>query len=735
MLPSGKLPKHNTFELDDVSTFAVDNSPANIWAAGKSGWYEIQPSKEYQAIYDHMMVGIDLFFTLEDFHTDEAQKTRRCPLDVDLLAKQWQITRDWHKTPLSGVKAEWLKHAKYLLGQMEKKKEVDWSKTPIYAWLATSAPAIYKLYHKTGYLKTFPSASSKADQLLTSMHEVMESNPSRYWTIDVVCKAIDHEQVGLKSWEQVKEHIEVNAATILPQLDAKYLGGSVSTWLLEKAFEKELELGNQADSKDDIGPKVYQRAYEENKRRNTEFATTVVNGVMAHCIKQKVYNHQELTIESVAHEMWRRWDFKSSEDVVDRIQSTATAVLVKIGEWGLQLLNTPIARELAHISDRIRNDEKKNEKAEDCALRYREEYDEQTKQLQRALKDWGTPDCSEEEIKAKTISLLATDLLDDDEMTFTNMTIEDLAIHMVKHFDLSDTDFATRVIKTNAWYLYSIMDLKYANTPLRKHLLDATVKETMIMDKSYGEVELIPRSAIHKDSKPLVPEHVTRATSRNMSNASASASAQPTPRKKSIMDTEMTDVHTPITRHPAGKRAGKASTRRPVGTPLIPLCDFSNDEDDGSPKRRKLNGDGRPSVSFAKNSPTPEPEILYESEESDEEGAQYSYVLEEIDLGQTEEPNGPDGLWSCEREGCTTVIRRADEEEGRNQVRRHFLWHADEIEKRYNLVKSAERPYLPVGNLLKHFEKVGGTVLAKQERGAEKDGHGITIPKPIKRAL
>lgn len=641
----------------------------------------------------------------------------------------------WHKSKVFKVEEEWLKHAKYLLGQMDKKKEVDWSKTPIYAWLAKSAPAIYKLYHPTGYLKKFSSLSSKADQLLASMHEVMESNPNRHWTIDALCKAIDHEHLGLKSWEQVKGHIEATATTILPQLDAKYLGGSVSTRLLEKAFEKQLELGNETDSKDDIGPKIYHRAYEENKRRNTEFATTVVNGVMAHCIKQKVYTHQELTIESVAHEMWRRWNFKNEGDVVDRIQSAATAILVKIGEWGLQLLNTPISRELAHISDRIRNDEKKNEKAKGCVLRYREEYDEQRKRLQRALKDWDRPDCSDEEIKAKTISFLVTDLLDDEELTFTKMTIEDLAERMFMHFDLSDTDLATRIIKTNAEYLYSIMDLKYANTPLRQQLLDAAVRETMIMDKSYGEAELKPHSAIRKDSKPVVPEHVTRAASRIMSDASAPVSAQPTPRRKSIMDTEMTDVYTPITRHPAGKGAGKASTRRPAGTPLFPLRDFSDDEDDGSPKRRKLNGVNRPSVSFARDSPTPEPETLYQSEESDEEGAQYSFVLEEIDLGQTEEPNGPDGLWSCEREGCTTVIRRADEEEGRSQVRKHFLWHADEIEKRYNLVKSAERPYLPVGNLLKHFEKVGGTMLAKQKRATEKDGYGITIPKPIKRVL
>ena len=645
------------------------------------------------------------------------------------------MVRGRRKTPQHEVEEEWLSHAKYLLGQMEKKKEVNWSKTPIYAWLAKRAPAIYKLYHPTGYLRTFPTASSKADQLHTSMHEVMESDTSHHWTIDAVSKAIDPKYLRLKSWEQVKEHIEVNAATILPQLDARYLGEAVSTYLLEKAFEKELELGNEADSKDEIRPKVHQRAYEENKRRNTEFATTVVNGVMAHCIKQRVYTNQELTIENVANEMWRRWNFKSSEDVVERIQSAATAILVKIGEWGLQLLNTPIASELAHISNCIRNDEKKNENAKDCILRYRLAYDEQKKQLQRSLNEWGGPDCSDEEVKAKTISLLVTELLDDEKLTFTKMTIEDLASRMVTYFDLSDTDLATRVIKTNAKYLYSIMDLKYANTPLRQELLDAMVRETMIMDKSYGEVELKPRTAIRKDSKSVVPEHVTRAASRNMSNTSASVSAQPTPCRKSIMDTEMTDVHTPITRHPAGKGAGKASTRRPVGTPLIPLNDSSEEEDDGSPKRRKLDGDNRPSVSFAKNSPPPEPEILYESQESDEEDGKYEYVLEEIDLGQSEEPNGPDGLWFCERDGCTTVIHKADEEEGRSRVREHFLWHADEIEKRYNLVKSAERPYLPVGNLLKHFEKVGGTVLAKKERQAEKDGQGNVIPKPIKRVF
>lgn len=86
MLPNTKLPKHAVVELDDCSTFSVESSPANIWVAGKAGWYEIQPSAEYVDMYDHMIEGIDIFYTLEDMHTDEADNARRCPLHVDLLA-------------------------------------------------------------------------------------------------------------------------------------------------------------------------------------------------------------------------------------------------------------------------------------------------------------------------------------------------------------------------------------------------------------------------------------------------------------------------------------------------------------------------------------------------------------------------------------------------------------------------------------------------------------------------
>ena len=85
VLPNKKLLKHAVIELDDCAQYAIQNSPANIWAAGKAGWYEIHPAPEYEEMYNHMMEGIDIFYSLEDMHTDEADNNRRVPLHVDLL--------------------------------------------------------------------------------------------------------------------------------------------------------------------------------------------------------------------------------------------------------------------------------------------------------------------------------------------------------------------------------------------------------------------------------------------------------------------------------------------------------------------------------------------------------------------------------------------------------------------------------------------------------------------------
>lgn len=645
---------------------------------------------------------------------------------------QW-INKRGVKLPTHAVKSVWLEHAKFLLGQMQKSTgEVLWSSTPVYKWLAKSVPAIYTLYHPHGYVKAYPSRSSKPQTIVDLMHEAMDTNLQRHWTMETLCKAMAYEKIGLKSADQAREHIEVNAAYIIKHLDDKNLGGSVAYHILEKAIERGLELGAELEGKthDKVGPRVHERAAIENLRRNRATAKTVVD-LMHNLAASGLMSVSSLSIGSVAEELYARYTVKSESAAVELIKSASSEITAAIAQWGLRYIHTPICKELCWVSQHRIDSEKLEKEARQLDLHYiDDDKDAENEELVHHLKD-------EDEIRAKTVSLLVTELLDNEELTFTTMTVEDLAKGMAKYLGVDDEDFAAKVITTNAEPIYSMLDLKYANTPLRSELIKASVKEVMIMDKPAPETELKPRSAMRKPSKPtdsIVSEHVTR------SRDSAPSSAQPTPRRKSSMrDVEMTDLHTPIQRHPAGKGAGKASTRRPLGTPLVPLRRPSDDEDGspifGSPKRRRIE-ESRPSVSFASRveETTPEPDILYESDDSDFTNTEYETVLEPVDLGQTEEPNGPDGLWTCEREGCETVIVNADEVEGRDKVRKHFLWHADEVEARYNLVKAAERPYLPVENLLRHFEKVGQKVRMTEEETEKKHTNGNKMVQPLKRA-
>ena len=58
-------------------------------------------------------------------------------------------------------------------------------------------------------------------------------------------------------------------------------------------------------------------------------------------------------------------------------------------------------------------------------------------------------------------------------------------------------------------------------------------------------------------------------------------------------------------------------------------------------------------------------------------------------------PQGPNGLWSCQREGCDYQVAAADKPDGRAKVQTHFLQHADEIAEREALVLEESKPYLP----------------------------------------
>lgn len=58
-------------------------------------------------------------------------------------------------------------------------------------------------------------------------------------------------------------------------------------------------------------------------------------------------------------------------------------------------------------------------------------------------------------------------------------------------------------------------------------------------------------------------------------------------------------------------------------------------------------------------------------------------------------PTGPNGTWACEEEGCTYVVRAAEDQEGQEAIQAHFRSHEAQAE-RLNLAKQESRGHLPI---------------------------------------
>ena len=70
--------KKVTVILEDVRQFAfgeVDDSPA-LWAAGRAGWHQIHPSKQYKRIYDEMCEGVRILYYIVDAYRTERYEGR-----------------------------------------------------------------------------------------------------------------------------------------------------------------------------------------------------------------------------------------------------------------------------------------------------------------------------------------------------------------------------------------------------------------------------------------------------------------------------------------------------------------------------------------------------------------------------------------------------------------------------------------------------------------------------------
>lgn len=100
--------------------------------------------------------------------------------------------------------------------------------------------------------------------------------------------------------------------------------------------------------------------------------------------------------------------------------------------------------------------------------------------------------------------------------------------------------------------------------------------------------------------------------------------------------------------------------------------------------------------------------------------------------------NTADGAWHCTHPGCSFMIRDVESAEGQEQVDAHYLFHANEITERENLVNQEAllNGRRQPNHLLEMLKQMGGAERLKHEdqNGAGGEINGKPIPSRVKRA-
>jgi len=319
------------------------------------------------------------------------------------------------------------------------------------------------------------------------------------------------------------------------------------------------------------------------------------------------------------------------------------------------------------------------------------------------------------------------------------MNMRSLARNLYERFDITDEELAKEIIQTHAKKIYDALGDEWSVSPIYQKLEllligRRKVKQTDLQKEALNLV-LKVRDDINQDG--------------DMENQSQhSASSPKSKRKSSQRDViDLSPSPQPALRtggKGAGKGAGKAAGLRLKGTPIqrqLKRSPTPSDEESDvrSSKRQRTGSSTKQEESIEEDVDMEEPDEEVEEVEDDEEEPPVADLpdinpqlqLKSVPLPSAS-PSGPNGLWTCHKDSCGVTIPNADEPEGRRKVQSHFLWHADEIAARENLVMQAQRPYLPVGNLLEKLRRLGEEARKREE---ESIVGGRLVPLPVKRSL
>lgn len=113
------------------------NGKPVIWAEGKAGWYEINPSDRYLSHYNDTVEAIELFYFMADQHRKVPRKQRRFGFMIDPFLTEYQNHTGYRINDDDEAMETIHKHHRFLLKQMiEEREGIDWSQTHLWRHLS-----------------------------------------------------------------------------------------------------------------------------------------------------------------------------------------------------------------------------------------------------------------------------------------------------------------------------------------------------------------------------------------------------------------------------------------------------------------------------------------------------------------------------------------------------------------------------------------------------------------------
>ena len=193
----------------------------------------------------------------------------------------------------------------------------------------------------------------------------------------------------------------------------------------------------------------------------------------------------------------------------------------------------------------------------------------------------------------------------------------------------------------------------------------------------------------------------------------------------------------------SGRRSGKEAGLRLASSPATKRLERAESEDDGSrPRKRRRPSPPEMGDDSDSESSLPVlasvPDIQVESADDDDEEDDEEFLAETnpvVTLRMVTEalptlsPSGPNGAWSCDREACVFVVREAESEGGKKMIKKHFLEHAETLEREALARQEAAQRKLPIEHLLEKLRGIG----EERRVGMREFIGGRIVPEPIKR--